>query len=455
MTATPGRRSEKARRHDSLAGCVEWSWNLLTDEEQGAFARLGLFADSFTAHTAREACGIARASTMLDRMLDGALARRTEVEGRSRYQMLSVLRAYAAERLGEDPQVETIRRDFARWYREFANKCGGPTQSLTKAGLNELDNEWRNAIAAAQISRKLDEYEIVCSLSENLGEFLLLRGLWSERRLLNQLAVDAAQSSADETTNAKALNNLGNALVPLGRHRDAAKLFQQSLNIYRKLKNQEGEAEALNNLGVALRSLDQLKQAAACYTESLKLYEPTPNHPGRGLVLNNLGVIQVRLDHPRQAIEHYKASLAIRRELGDRLAEARTLNNLGAVHLTLKTYPMARDCFADAASIFHEFGDRPSEVRARFNLGVTHLAISDTKNANQELQKSLAISRELHDRVVEIQSLHHLTILCEAQGRTAEALQYARNGYTVLASQGDTPALQQITATIDRLEAQT
>jgi tetratricopeptide (TPR) repeat protein len=123
--------------------------------------------------------------------------------------------------------------------------------------------------------------------------------------------------------------------------------------------------------------------------------------------------------------------------------------------LALKAYSSAQDCFADAASIFHEFGDRPSEVRARCNLGVSHLALTDTKIAKQELRKSLAMSRDLHDRVVEVQSLHHLTILCEAQGQTTEALKYAREAHTILASQEDAPALRQITAKINRLAAQT
>ena len=63
------------------------------------------------------------------------------------------------------------------------------------------------------------------------------------------------------------------------------------------------------------------------------------------------------------------------------------------------------------------------------------------------------MSGELHDRVVEAQALEHLSVLCEAHGRTNEALQYARQALAARSTTGDSAGSRKMTEVIERLES--
>ena len=67
--------------------------------------------------------------------------------------------------------------------------------------MQSYDAEWRNATAAAEIAEQLELWSEVDTLSEYLGNFLELRGLWSEIERLNQRAlVKKAETREPEIT---------------------------------------------------------------------------------------------------------------------------------------------------------------------------------------------------------------------------------------------------------------
>ncbi len=113
-------RSGDDARHRTLAGVVDWSYELLSSPDRLLFNRLSVFADPFTL-SAAEAVG-AGGSIDIDAVLDGisnlvnkSLVQLTTIEGVPAYRMLGTLRAYGRRRLEEADALDEAERRFTNW----------------------------------------------------------------------------------------------------------------------------------------------------------------------------------------------------------------------------------------------------------------------------------------------------------------------------------------------------
>ncbi|MEU1392956.1 MULTISPECIES: BTAD domain-containing putative transcriptional regulator [unclassified Nonomuraea] len=108
-----GSRTADAR-HQTLRAVVAWSWELLTEPEQAMAMRLTVFSGGATAAAATAVCGLPE--HLLDSLADKSLL---EVAG-GRYRMLETIRAFCADRLGEE--AGTFRRAHAAYFLALAEE---------------------------------------------------------------------------------------------------------------------------------------------------------------------------------------------------------------------------------------------------------------------------------------------------------------------------------------------
>ena len=101
--ALPRAAAAPSTRRQSLAACVEWSYELCTQSEQRLWCRLSVLAESFDLPTARGICGDdVPAHEFLDllcALVDKSILIRTEHHGVVRFRLLETLRDYGKSRL--------------------------------------------------------------------------------------------------------------------------------------------------------------------------------------------------------------------------------------------------------------------------------------------------------------------------------------------------------------------
>ena len=87
-------------RHRTLTAVIEWSWDLLADEERSALATLSVFQDGFDAEAVEAVLG-AGGADLVETLVEHSLVVVTEADGAVRMRMLETIREFAALRLAE------------------------------------------------------------------------------------------------------------------------------------------------------------------------------------------------------------------------------------------------------------------------------------------------------------------------------------------------------------------
>src|SRR5262249_36586413 len=145
-------------RHQTLRATMDWSYDLLSEQERAVLRRLSVFAGGWTLDAAEVIClgeGVA-ASDILDRLtqlVDKSLVVAEARGGGARYRLLETVRQYGRDRLLESGEANGLRRRHRDWYLALAERAGpelrGPRAEVWVA---RLETEHDNLRAALQWS---------------------------------------------------------------------------------------------------------------------------------------------------------------------------------------------------------------------------------------------------------------------------------------------------------------
>ncbi|WP_030670965.1 AfsR/SARP family transcriptional regulator [Streptomyces cellulosae] len=151
-------------RQQTLRAVVDWSWELLDEDERDVLRRLSVFAGGCDLAAAEAVCG----PTVLDAL--GSLVDKSLVvaapsgDGEMRYRLLETVAEYARERLDETGRRAEAERAHLTYYRELARTTDpllrGPGQL---AAVERLEREYENLRTALRHAvAERDEQEGIC-----------------------------------------------------------------------------------------------------------------------------------------------------------------------------------------------------------------------------------------------------------------------------------------------------
>jgi non-specific serine/threonine protein kinase len=356
-----------------LRSAVEWSYNLMAEEEKKLFARLAIFPGGFTPETVGEILmpsGTAHLALDVLEMLAEKNIIQPELGQReegARFLMLATLQEYAFERLQADAELPALYRRRAEYYAHLAEQAEDELFKADQARwiswIQVEENNLRATLEwAFQPAREAYEIElgtrIVChafhrfwrmrgrlnegqewfgralvfkdqlsrkyqkKLAQHSAAFYVWQGEYDLARKYYETEYELAQVEGDIKARANLLQGLGLVAGHLSEYPLAEKYLSEAVVLERE--NAEGEIPynlmvALSNLGIVYRHLGNYTRAIELQ-EEVKAYRLAMGDAwGLASVLANIGVLEELQGQYEASLKHYRESLRIRQKLGDEL----------------------------------------------------------------------------------------------------------------------------------------
>jgi predicted ATPase/transcriptional regulator with XRE-family HTH domain len=399
-------------RQQTIRQTIEWSYNLLSEQEQILFRRLGVFVGGCTLDAIQAVCETFNSKRLRPgssfSVLDAALAlvdqsvlRQVDgPDGEPRFFMSETLREYAFESLSGCQELELMRYEHAAyflcWLEALEPKLHGVEQ---EAYFQVLDADYNNLRAALTWSSVSDP-EMALRMAAVLWEFWLARGYLTEGRawLTDILRRSSALPALPARIHAQALNGAG-LLASIQGDPSAANLYlQESLRLFRELGDRMGEAWVLNHLGQTLNLSGQQAQAGPVFEASLQLFRALGDNLHSAWVLINLGEASLQDGQVDRALQFLSEASQLFGVLNHKRGLAAAIDRLARLALLQGNTSQAVTLFSDSLRLFAEIGDREGCGWALHHLGSVAYEDGQISQAVANLVESLRLFEKLNDR---------------------------------------------------------
>ncbi|TDU86883.1 putative ATPase [Kribbella voronezhensis] len=428
-----GGSSTGGSRQESLFGAIGWSHALLTPSERDLFARLSIFAGGWSLNAAaavlsgRLVPGPLERATALDltsRLVDKSLIRVSRDRGIARYDMLAVIREFAAGQLTVAGTDEETARNHAGFYIALAEEAEshlrGPNQG---DWLDRLDGELDNLRAAMAWAFRTEAMTEAVRLAGGLWLFCYLRGHYAEGGEWLERALKLADAGGPELAPYKAKACLGAGMLAfLQCEYDAATTrLESALAQYKALDDTAGTALVMQRLGGVARERGDYVTAENLHCQSYDLFESLGDRSGMSWAHNQLGFVAWLRGDLEIAARRCKRARDSFRVLGDGEGLAWSLISLGTIAQYGGELAEAEELLQESLALSQRLGYREGVAWSLNQLGIVERRRGLTERAVHFLDESLAEHRDLGDRWRSASVLEELATVAQQRNRTEYA----------------------------------
>jgi predicted ATPase/DNA-binding SARP family transcriptional activator len=260
-------------RHQTLWATMDWSYELLSDDERALLEAMSVFIGGAMLEAIDSIClegGGEGVLELVTGLVDASLVIAEEGSVGTRYRLLETVRQYAAARLEQSGGRGEVRRRQAQFFTLLAERAVTHIESREAfAALAEEEGNLRSALAFATGGR---EPELMLQLAGALWQFWNSRDQVEEGYAWLEEAIRFGPS-AISPAGARALRGLAAMVDALGRPAEARSLLEEALALYRELDDDDGIARCLNNLGRIALDEGELDGATTLFKEALAIHE--------------------------------------------------------------------------------------------------------------------------------------------------------------------------------------
>ena len=365
---TGGRKA--LAHHRTLRATMDWSHELLSEEEKVLFRRLSVFAGGFTLGAAEAVCaggGVEEAEVLdqLTSLVDKSLVLTTEQEREARYRLLETIRQYGLERLEAWGEAEPVRERHAQYYLVLTEEA---ERQLREQGtwLRRLGTEHANLRAALGWSLDPQGSEERAELGLRLAAALGMVRFWNvygPSEGLSWLERGLAGSGASpRPVRVKALSEAAWIAGARGDYGKAMALLGEVEEAFAKSRNLGGEP----GVGASLVQLGQLlamdgsdhQRVEALLEEAERLRWELPDQKPRAYLLLYLGLAALDRDHYERMVALLEEGMVLFRKLGDKYGVGVCCYTMGIAALNRGDTERAAALLEEAMHALRELGDK-------------------------------------------------------------------------------------------------
>lgn len=384
-------------RHRSTQAVFEYSWNLLSPEEQTTLLKMSAFPGGFRREAAER---LTNASlSMLFALADKSLLR---VSATARYDLHPVLRACIGQKLTDSSQRAAIEAHIMRYYLEYA--------SIHRHDYAELDEEWTNLMGCLAQAQQRWQAQVVLDYVAALSEMWAARGYWTDARQGYAWACAAAQAHDDDQAVAGYLRLWGDACLHQSDYAEAQKHLQTARQLCHKLDDTLGAAKAASQLAhIAIEQADWAL-AEELLSSSLDVCEKDRDWPGVAEILYRQARVHYYRAEDALALPAAQRAWQLITETGQQRLGVEVLCLMADIAAYGQNDYEQAEKYAQQAAQLAEAGQDDSQIPSALAcLADIHRQLGRHALARQEAERGMTLVKRMGDRKAQAQFWHRLS----------------------------------------------
>jgi predicted ATPase len=330
-------------RQQTLEATLDWSHDLLTEEERALLRRLAVFSGSFALEAAEEVCAgdgleSTQVTLLLADLVEKSLVVREDRRGQRRYRLLETIRGYAAARLTEAGERPAVAARHAAWVVEHVRGLDGR--------LTGLESEQGNLRTALETLLEADPQQAL-RLTAVVWPFWLRRIELPEARHWLGESLERAPAASSERIQAL----LGHAAIEF-------RAGDEGLGLA-KVEDALSLAQRLGDVALIWRAL------------------------------HFRAAVEIAYDDGVRAEGYYRPALAFASEHGLAAAEAVSMYSLGAAAWVAGNAGEAERLCAESFELFRALANSAESVPALINIAEMIRADPDAPGVRLAFEETL------------------------------------------------------------------
>jgi predicted ATPase len=390
---TVGDRSARPR-HQTMRALIDWSYDLLADNERRLFRKLSIFAGGFTLEAARavfhdEVIDEIATLDVLSSLVDKSLVQAEREGGGMRYRLLESTRQYGHEKLIDAGEYDVVAREHARAFLTLAEQLSNNWETIPdrawlaqaepelenfRAALGwtlaarrdvllgqrltaELTSVWRFlfpaegrrwALVAQGFVNPETPPEVIAALAltEAVLDVFLMQ--YKAALALGERALSEYAALDDRVGNVRAKRLVGDALIRCGKVSEGVALLHEALAGFRALGARKSVSSVLMTLGLTRGWANDVAAARQLFSEGLTVARAAGAERSAAITALNLAEIEFMAGDADVALRLTREALSDLRPLHDIRTVVNGLRNEAAYLLWLRRYDEARLSAQDA-----------------------------------------------------------------------------------------------------------
>jgi predicted ATPase/DNA-binding CsgD family transcriptional regulator len=438
-------------RHQTLRALIDWSYDLLSEEEKAVLRYLSAFVGGWTLESAESVCDNPKILDLLAHLVDKSLVTVDFERGdEPRYYLLETIRQYAHEKLIESGEIHQVQVRHLDYFLKLAQKAEPELYGQDQLEwLQKLEDEQENLHAALEWSLKADipagrqlagalwwHWDIRGQISEGYKWLMLMIASGSDNRnstyakLLAQAGWSAGllgfpekkkefaekslalyQELGDKVGIAIPLITLGAVATHNSDYGLATQLLHESLSSFELARNKWGIAFVGSMLGTTAEAQGNFEQAKIFYQESIESFRLIRDKDGIAWTLYLLGGLAHRQEDYDRAIELYEEALKVARVIKSKSVSSWILNALSVLLIHCGNYERGRVLLEEAVDIQRKMG---TQIALSYSLQMMGWGASiqgDYRKAQKLYSESLLMSQQISDKGSTAECLVHVGLL--------------------------------------------
>jgi predicted ATPase/class 3 adenylate cyclase len=414
-------------RQRTLRGAIDWSHDLLSEDEQRLFRRLGVFSGGWEAEAAQAIVdpdadlGIDLLDA-LESLADKSLVRiepNDEREGETRFSMHPLLREYALEHLRSDDAADEIAARHARVFGGIAEDVGprifGPEGESV---MRRLDHEQHNMRAAIDWSMATGERTLALRIVAATWRWHQQRGRLREARSVLASMLDHEPAIDDPRLRIAGLAADGGLAYWTDDIEGARRRYEERVLLAEALGDPLLEADAHYDIGFVFMVLQDGERLRQHTEHALELYTGGGNEVGVTRSRQALVLVDFLARNYAAARDHEEELVLAFRAAGSMFEVADGVTLLSGVYTQLDEPHTAWERMTEGLRIFVERDAASGLARSLAMAAIIQLRFGDPELGARIAGATRELGRRKNVMVAPTKVLH----LPEPADLSAEAL---------------------------------